>query len=59
MNSKMIVTLMTNLIDKKFYSTKDEAIGKLDIYFAMDRISEEEYATLTLLAEETYIQQEM
>lgn len=50
---------MTNLIDKKFYSTKDEAIGKLDIYFAMDRISEEEYATLTLLAEETYIQQEM
>lgn len=59
MNSKMIVTLMTNLINKKFYSAKDEAIGKLDIYFAMDRISEEEYATLTLLAEETYIQQEM
>lgn len=59
MNNTVIVKLMENLITKKFYSTKDEAIGKLDIYFAMDRISEEEYATLTLLAEETYIQQEM
>lgn len=45
---------MTNLIEKKFYKTKDEAVAKLDVYFAMNRISEEEYATLTLLAEETY-----
>lgn len=59
MNNTVIAKLMENLITKKFYSAKDEAIGKLDIYFAMDRISEEEYATLTLLAEETYIQQEM
>lgn len=49
---------MTNLINKKFYSTKDEAIAKLDVYFAMNRISEEEYATLTLLAEEVYAPQE-
>lgn len=49
---------MTNLINKKFYSTKDEAIAKLDVYFAMDRISEEEYATLTLLAEGVYAPQE-
>lgn len=46
---------MTNLIEKKFYETKDEAIAKLDVYFAMNRIREEEYATLTLLAEETYV----
>lgn len=59
MNNMVIVKLMENLITKKFYSTKEEAIGKLDVYFAMNRISEEEYATLTLLAEETYIQQEM
>lgn len=45
---------MTNLIEKKFYNTKDEAVAKLDVYFAMNRISEEEYATLTLLAETTY-----
>lgn len=59
MTNTLIVKLMTNLIEKKFYKTKDEAVAKLDVYFAMNRISEEEYATLTLLAEETYIQQEM
>jgi len=57
MNSTVIVKLMTNLIGKKFYDTKDEAIAKLDVYFAMNRISEEEYATLTLLAEEAYAEQ--
>lgn len=54
MTNTVIVKLMENLIKKKFYKTKDEAIAKLDVYFAMNRISEEEYATLTLLAEETY-----
>lgn len=58
MNSTVIIKLMTNLIEKKFYDTKDEAIAKLDVYFAMNRISEEEYATLTLLAEEVYAPQE-
>lgn len=54
MSSTMIVKLMTNLIEKKFYETKDEAIQKLDVYFAMNRISEEEYAELVLLAESVY-----
>lgn len=58
MNSTVIVKLMENLINKKFYKTKDEAVAKLDVYFAMNRISEEEYATLTLLAEEVYALQE-
>lgn len=57
MNSTVIVKLMTNLIEKKFYDTKDEAIAKLDVYFAMNRISEDEYATLALLAEEVYAQE--
>lgn len=57
MTRTVIVTLMTNLINKKFYGTKDEAIAKLDVYFAMNRISEEEYATLALLAEEVYAQE--
>lgn len=59
MNNTVIVKLMTNLIEKKFYETKDEAIEKLDVYFAMNRISEEEYATLTMLAEETYAESVM
>lgn len=56
MSNTMIVRLMTNLIGKKFYDTKDEAVQKLDVYFAMSRISEEEYADLVLLAEEVYDQ---
>ena len=54
MTNTVIVKLIESLINKKFYETKDEAIAKLDVYFAMNRISEEEYATLTMLAEETY-----
>lgn len=54
MSSSIVVKLMTNLINKKFYDTKDEAIAKLDVYFAMNRISEEEYAELALLAESVY-----
>lgn len=54
MSSSIIVKLMTNLINKKFYDTKDEAIAKLDVYFAMNRIGEEEYAELALLAESVY-----
>lgn len=54
MNSSVIVKMMTNLINKKFYGGKDEAIEKLDVYFAMNRISEEEYMDLVMLAEEMY-----
>lgn len=55
MNSSVIVKMMTNLINKKFYDGKDEAIEKLDVYFAMNRISEEEYMELVMLAEEMYL----
>lgn len=54
MNNTVIVKLMTNLISKKFYPTKEEAVEKLDVYFAMDRIDETQYAELVMLAEEKY-----
>lgn len=54
MNSILVVKIMTNLINKKFYDSKEEAIAKLDVYFAMNRISEEEYANLSLLADDVY-----
>lgn len=54
MSNKTIIKLMKNLIQKKFYATADEAIEKLDVYFAMNRISEDEYAELAMLAEELY-----
>ena len=54
MNGTLVVKVMTNLINKKFYDTKDEAIAKLDVYFAMNRISGEEYAELAFIAESVY-----
>lgn len=54
MSNALIIKLMKNLISKKFYDSKDEAIAKLDVYFAMNRISEEEYAELALMAESVY-----
>lgn len=54
MNSSVIVKMMANLINKKFYDGKDEAIEKLDVYFAMNRITEDEYMELVMLAEEMY-----
>lgn len=55
MSNKVIVKLMTNLIQKKFYDTAEEAVQKLDVYYAMNRISEEEYAELAMLAESVYM----
>lgn len=49
-----IVEVMTDLINQKYYSTVDEAQGKLDRYFAMNRISDEDYQALMVLAKETY-----
>lgn len=46
MNSELIITLMSNLIENKFYETQDEVLQKLDIYFALNRISYENYTEL-------------
>lgn len=55
MNSALVIKLMTNLINKKFYETMDDAVAKLDVYFAMDRISEKEYEDMIALAESVYM----
>lgn len=54
MSNTIIVTLMTNLINKQFYATQDEAVSKLDVYYAMNRISEEDYSSLVMQAERLY-----
>ena len=46
--------MMKKLIEKKFYKTSDEAQGKLDVFFACNRINEDEYTELTMLVETTY-----
>lgn len=49
-----IATLLENLIDKKFYNTKEEIQNKLDVFYAMSKISDEEYTNMTLKVEEVY-----
>lgn len=49
-----IGTLLENLINKKFYDTKEEIQDKLNVFFAMNVITAEEYSALTLKVEEVY-----
>ena len=50
----MIVNLLNNLIEKKFYTEKTDIQNKLDVFYAMSKISDEEYTSLTLKVEEMY-----
>lgn len=50
----MLVKLLENLINKKYYENKEEIENKLNVFYAMSKITDEEYSTLTLLAEEVY-----
>ena len=49
-----IATLLENLITKKHYENKAEIQNKLDVFYAMSKISDEEYTTLTLEVEDVY-----
>lgn len=49
-----IATLLENLITKKYYENKEEIQNKLDVFYAMSKISDEEYTTLTLKVEDVY-----
>lgn len=46
--------VMKKLINKKFYSTKQEAQDKIDVFFACNRLTDDQYAELTALIEEVY-----
>ena len=45
---------MKRLISKRFYKTADEAQNKLDVFYAVNRLSDEQYTELTSLVAETY-----
>lgn len=45
---------MKKLIEKRFYATAEDAQEKLDVFFAVNRITAEEYAELTALIGEIY-----
>ena len=45
---------MKILIGKHFYETADSAQSKLDVFFAVNRLSQEEYEELTALVNTVY-----
>ena len=45
---------MKILIGKKFYRTAEQAQNKLDVFFAVNRLTDEEYQDLTALVVEVY-----
>ncbi|MCQ2013826.1 hypothetical protein [Clostridium butyricum] len=46
--------IMENLINNKFYETKKDVEGKLNVFFAFSVLTQEEYTKLMQLVEEKY-----
>ena len=49
-----IATLLEKLIVKKYYANKEDIENKLNVFYAMTKITDEEYSNLTLKVEEVY-----
>ncbi len=49
-----IATLLEKLIVKKYYVNKEDIENKLNVFYAMNKITDEEYSNLTLKVEEVY-----
>lgn len=53
-----IETLLEKLIVKKYYASKEDIENKLNVFYAMSKISDEEYSNLILKVEEVYTVEE-
>ena len=51
----MLVKLLENLINKKYYENKEVIENKLNVFYAMSKITDEEYSNLMLRVEDVYI----
>ena len=54
MNNDTLNIFLNNLIEKKFYISKEAIMRKLDILYAGDRLNDEEYGNLVMKANEVY-----
>jgi hypothetical protein len=45
---------MKRLIERKFYKTGEDAQVKLDVFFAVGRLEQEQYEELTALVAQVY-----
>ena len=46
--------VMTKLISRKFYATAEDAQVKLDVFFAVGRLTDVQYTELSALVQESY-----
>ena len=51
-----MVNSMKKLIEKRFYRSAEEAQAKLDVFFAVNRLTAEQYTELTALTASVYEQ---
>ena len=49
---------MKTLITRKFYKTAEAAQKKLDVFYAVNRLTDDEYTELTALVETVYAEDE-
>lgn len=54
----MITTLLSKLIEKKYYENKQDIVDKCSVFFAMNVINETDYANMMLKIEEVYFVEE-
>lgn len=49
--------ILKNLINVKFYKTKEIAVNKVNVCFAMNVVTEENYTELTMLVDSKYVEE--
>lgn len=52
-----IATLLKKLIEKKYYDDRTIIENKLNVFYAMSKITDEEYSNLVLKVEEVYAEE--
>lgn len=50
-----IAVLLERLISKRYYADKTDIENKLNVFYAMSKISDEEYSDLVLKVEDVYV----
>ena len=50
---------MKTLINRHFYKTAEDAQKKLDVFYAVNRLTDDEYTELTALVETVYAEPEV
>ena len=50
----MITTLLSKLVEKKYYENKQDIVDKCSVFFAMNVINETDYSNMMLKIEEVY-----